>query len=107
MGILDLIRPSGARHDSPAALHVLAQDGPFTGNRGDTLYSRGYVPLDAGGSVLAEADHRTPDPRIFHCRVAGTHHRPTVMRDRRFDPGSKITLRADPTNSYDGSIISV
>jgi hypothetical protein len=107
MGILNLIRPSGARGESGAALRVLPQNGPFPGNRGDTLYSHGYVPLDGHGSTLGESDFRTPDARIFHCRVVGTHHRPSALRDRRFDPGSKVVLRADATNSYDGSIISV
>jgi hypothetical protein len=107
MGILNLIRPNGTRGDAAAALHVLPRNGPFPGNRGDTLYSHGYVPLDGHGSVLGEADFRTADSRIFHCRVVGTHHRPSALRDRRFDPGSKVLLRADPTNTYDGSIISV
>jgi hypothetical protein len=107
MGIRDLIRPTAGRREHGAALRVVARNERFTGNRGDTMFSHGYLPLDAGGAELGDSDFRTADPRIFYCRVAGTHHRPSALRDRRFDPGSKVVLRADPANSYDGSIISV
>jgi hypothetical protein len=107
MGIRDLIRPTGARRGRGAALRVVPRNHRFTGNRGDTLFSCGYEPVGENSTALGESDFRTADPRIFYCRVAGTHHRPSALRDGRFDPGSKILLRADPANSYDGSIIGV
>jgi len=107
MGILDLIRPTPGRSDNRAALRVVARNGQFTGNRGDTMWGGGYLPLNEHGTALGESDFRTTDPRIFYCRVAGTHHRPSALRDRRFDPGSRVVLRADAANAYDGSIISV
>lgn len=107
MGILDLIRPTGARRDDGAALRVVARNCEFTGNRGDTMWSGGYLPLNEHGRALGETEFRTADPRIFYCRVAGTHHRPSALADSRFDPGSRIVLRADASNSYDGSIVGV
>ena len=106
MGILERIRPSGAGSER-ARLRIVPRNGQFTGNRGDTMWSGGYLPLGEHGTALGESEFRTADPRIFYCRVIGTHHRPTALRDRRFDPGSAVVLRSTPGNSYDGSAISV
>jgi hypothetical protein len=107
MGILNRIRPSVAHGDNGASLRIVPRNGQFTGNRGDTMWSGGYLPLSEHGTALGESEFRTADPRVFYCRVAGTHHRPSAMRDRRFDPGNKVSLRADASNSYDGSIVGV
>ena len=106
MGILDRIRPTGAGSDR-APLRIVPRNAEFTGNRGDTMWGGGYLPLSEHGTGLGETDFRTSDPRIFYCRVAGTHHRPSALRDRRFDPGAAVMLRSTPGNTYDGSAISV
>ena len=93
MGLLDRLRSAGT------ALQVEAVDdtSTFEGSKGDRIFSRGSVPLDAGGKPVGDADHTTSHPQVLHARVAGTHHNPTALSDSRFAPGSRVTLRPAPT----------
>ena len=56
---------------------------------------------------IAEAEHRTSDPRAYYCKVAGAQHRPDALADKRFAPGAQIVLRAEPNNPYDPNAVAV
>jgi len=105
VGLLDRLRPTAREH----TFTVRVADGSrsFQGRKGDTIWCSGYVPVEHSGASIGEAEHRTSDPRVYHCLVAGTHHNPSALGDRRFDPGSRITLRADPGNPSDPSAVGI
>ncbi len=73
---------------------------------GDTIWCGGYAPVDEQGLRLSEAEHRTSDPRVFCCQVAGTHHRPSSLTDARFDLGSPIALRTE-ASPFDGYTVGI
>jgi hypothetical protein len=105
MGLLDKLRP-GAR-EGTLKVHVKEATDSFKGNKGDTIFCSGHTPVNEAGSVYRESEHRTSDARVAHARVTGTHHNPSALADPRFDPGSRITLRAEPGNPSDPNAVGV
>jgi len=105
VGFLDGIRAAGKR-DAKIRVHVLEDTRLFEGNVGDTIWCGGYAPVDERGVRLSEAEHRTSDPRVFCCQVAGTHHRPSALTDARFDLGSPIALRTE-ASPFDGYTVGI
>lgn len=105
MGLLDGIRAAG-RKDAKVRVHVVEDTRLFEGNQGDTIFCGGYAPADERGARLSESEHRTSDPRVFCCQVAGTHHRPNALSDARFDLGSPIVLRTEAA-PFDGYTVGI
>ena len=105
MGFLDGIR-AATRRDSKIRVHVVEDSRLFEGNVGDTIWCGGHAPCDEHGVPLPESEHRTSDPRVFCCQVAGTHHRPNALTDERFDLGSEISLRAEAA-PFDGYTVGI
>jgi hypothetical protein len=105
VGLLDGIRAVG-RREAKTRVHVVEDTRLFEGNQGDTIWCGGYAPVDQRGVRLSEAEHRTSDPRVFCCQVAGTHHRPTSLTDARFDLGSPILLRTE-ASPFDGYTVGI
>jgi hypothetical protein len=105
VGLLDRLR-AGGREDT---LRVRVRDGSgtFAGSKGDAIWGAGYVPVDDAGEPLPESEHRTSNPRVHHCLVAGTHYNPSALADERFDPGARVTLRADPGNPSDPHAVGI
>jgi hypothetical protein len=106
MGLLDRLRPTASR-EAQFTVRVRAEDRSFRGAKGDQLYARGYSPVDESGRPLGEAEHRTSDQRVFHCRVSATHHNPSALGDARFDTGSRVTLRAESGNPTDPHAVGI
>jgi hypothetical protein len=88
-------------------VNVRADTRTFVGSKGDQVCSRGHVPLDDGGAPLQDGEHRTSDARLFHCRVAGTHHNPSTLADARFDPGARVRIRAEAGNPTDPNALGI
>lgn len=88
-------------------MHVREDTRTFVGSKGDEIHSRGHVPLDTTGAPLRDSDHRTSDPCVFHCRVAGTHYSPSALADSRFDPGARVRVRAEPGNPTDPNALGI
>lgn len=105
MGFLDGIR-AAARKDSKIRVQVVEDTRLFEGNVGDTIWCGGDAPCDERGVPLPESEHRTSDPRVYCCQVAGTHHRPNALTDERFDLGSPIVLRAEGA-PFDGYTVGI
>src|SRR5437763_1045884 len=106
MGLLDRIKPTLAGGDT-RTIHVLDGSGSFAGNEGDEIFASGYLPADAGGKVIAETEHRTSDPQVFHCKVAGTHHWPSALADSRFDEGARVVLRPETSSAFDRNAVGI
>jgi hypothetical protein len=104
MGLLDRLRASGEKTYN---VQVMDASRSFQGSKGDTIYSSGYVPVDAAGNAFAESDHRTSHPRVAHCQVAGTHHNPSALADSRLDVGARVSLRPEPGNPSDPNAVGV
>jgi hypothetical protein len=105
VGFLDGIRAAGKK-DAKIRVHVVEDTQLFEGNIGDTIWRGGYAPVDERGRRLSEIEHRTSDPRVFCCQVAGTHHRPNALTDARFDLGQPILLRAEAA-PFDGYTVGI
>ena len=105
MGLLDRLRPSG--REETFSVRVADASRSFQGRKGDTIWCSGYVPVEHSGAPIGESEHRTSDPRVYHCLVAGTHHNPSALSGARFNPGSRITLRADPGNPSDPNAVGI
>ncbi len=105
MGLLDRLRPGAA--DSTFSVHVKDATESFQGNKGDTIYSAGCVPVNETGDPYPEGEHRTSNPRVWHARVTGTHHNPSALGDARFNQGARITLRAESGNPSDPNAVGV
>jgi hypothetical protein len=104
VGLLDRIREG--RSGGPLKVHVTVEDGPLRGNLGDSLFRAGHSPVELSGTPIPASEHRTSNPRVYYCRVAGTHHRPNALSDPRFSLGSEIVLRAEPV-PFDGFTIGI
>jgi hypothetical protein len=105
VGLLERLRPGGGARTF--RVHVREDTRSFVGSKGDRIQSAGHVPLDASGAPLGDSEHRTSDPRVFHCRVAGTHYNPSALADPRFDPGSRVRVRAEPANPTDPNPLAI
>jgi hypothetical protein len=107
VGFLDRIRPRRSTGEGDGEVHVLAVTHTFAGNHGDTIWRGGFAPADTGGALLDTSEHRTSDPRVFFCKVAGVHHLPSALADSRFDCGSGITLRSEANSGFGGSAVGI
>lgn len=109
MGLFDRLRARGAQSPPapPITVHVVEDTHTFEGDNGETIWCGGYTPISDDGLYLAEAEHRTTDPRTFYCKVAGAQHRPDALGDRRFAHGSQIVLRPEPDNAYDENAVGI
>jgi hypothetical protein len=47
------------------------------------------------------------DPRITVVAVAGVSFRPDAVADRSFDPGSRLSLVAEPDNEHDPHAVAI
>jgi hypothetical protein len=106
MGLLDRIRPTLTGGET-RSIHVVERRGSFAGNEGDRIYSSGFSPADAAGNTIAETEHRTSDPQVFHCKVAGTHHWPSALADSRFQEGARVVLRAESGSAFDRNAVGI
>jgi len=102
--LFDRIREG--RSGGPLKVHVSVENRPLRGNLGDSLFLAGHSPVELSGAPISESEHRTSNPRVFYCRVAGTHHRPNALADPRFSRGSEIVLKAEPV-PFDGFTIGI
>jgi hypothetical protein len=105
MGLLDRLRPGAG--DSTFRVHVRDATESFQGNKGDTIYSAGYAPVNEAGNRYGEDEHRTSHPSVWHARVTGTHHNPSALTDARFNNGARITLRPESGNPSDPNAVGV
>jgi hypothetical protein len=104
VGLLDRLRPSSAASFS---VNVREDTSSFEGSKGDQVRSSGVVPLDDNGTPVPDSEHRTSDARVYHCRIAGTHHNPSALADPRFDRGSRVRVRAEPGNPTDPNALGI
>jgi hypothetical protein len=56
---------------------------------------------------IAVAYRRFVEPFGLLGPIAGTHYRPDALADERFEPGSRIELRAEPKNRHDPNAVSL
>jgi hypothetical protein len=119
MGLLNRLREaaSGSRAPSapaqprpvagPVTVNVVEDTHVFMTDDGSTLWCGGRTPVDEDGFFMRIDEHLTSDARCLYCNVAGTSHRRDALQDARFQAGSSVILRPEPTNSYDPDAVGV
>jgi hypothetical protein len=91
----------------PVTVRVLEDSHTFTTADGSTLWCGGHTPVDDEGLYCRIDEHRTSDPRCLYCNVAGTSYRKDALQDGRFQAGSAVILRPEPTNPHDPNAVGV
>ncbi len=89
---------------------LLPDEGKFTGDDGAVVTYEGFEPyLDPACTDHLPVDQQCyHEPRIFHCRVAGTvaHHQGDVQRPC-FEIGGKVAFIAERNNTVDPNALLV
>ncbi len=88
-------------------VHLIEDTHTFEDDDGNTIWCGGLAPCMEDGTFLPESDHRTTDPRVLYCKVAGVSHRREALQDEAFAPGCQIRLRAEPDNDYDANAVQI
>jgi restriction system protein len=89
------------------SIAVVEDTHTFEAEDGTNIWCGGYTPVDEDGLFLREADHHTPDPRCFFCRVAGTSYRRDALQREDLKPGASVLLRPESDNQHDANAIAV
>jgi HIRAN domain len=80
----------------------------FEAEDGSTITASGFTLLDApAGEFLRPHDPALTARGCWLCHVAGVSHRGATLQDPRFAPGSRLTLRSEPSNPHDSNAVAV
>jgi hypothetical protein len=92
---------------SDATVHLIEDTSTFEGDDGETIWGGGLAPCTEDGTFIPESEHRTTNPDVLFCKVAGASHRHDALQAAAFAPGSQIRLRPEPDNAYDKNAVQI
>jgi hypothetical protein len=101
------VKPTSTPAIAAAPVHLIEDTHTFEGDDGETIWCGGRAPVTEDGTFIPESEHRTTNPDVLFCKVAGVNHRHQVLQDAAFAPGSQILLRPEPDNSYDKNAVQI
>jgi HIRAN domain len=107
VGFLDYFRSRSPQALTPLGIHLEEHSYDKESESGDPLHGYGYALRDEHDRAFSWDDEVLASQGVDVVKVAGTSHRLKAIQSDDFAPGSRLTLKPDPTNEYDRNAVGV